>query len=70
MSAESDVHDLGATSVPYFSSDLADTASVTETDDPGDTGKSAAAESALLNTEEVETLDLGATGSTVERCYH
>jgi len=65
-SAESDVHDLGATSVPYFSSDpsgLADTASVTETDDPGDTGKSAA-ESALLHTEEVETLDLGATGGT------
>ena len=39
---ESDVHDLGATSAPYFSSDpsgLADTASVTKKDDPGDTGK-------------------------------
>ena len=37
----SDVHDLGATSAPYFSSDpsgLADTTSVTETDDTGDTG--------------------------------
>jgi len=66
-SAESDVHDLGATSVPYFLSDpsgLPDTAGVTETDDPGDTGKSAAAESALLNAEEVETVDLGATGGT------
>jgi len=68
-SVESDVHDLGATSVPYFSSDpsgLADTAGVTKTDDPGDTGKSAAAESVLLNAEEVETvdLDLGATGGT------
>jgi len=52
----SDVHDLGATSAPYILSGPADTASVTETDNTGDTGESAAAESALLHTEETKLL--------------
>jgi len=62
----SDVHDLRATSTPYISSDLADAVSITETDNTGEVGTTAAAESALLHTEETETLDLGTTGGTVD----
>jgi len=65
--ADPDVHDLGASSAPYISSGLADAVGITETDTTGytgDTGATAAAETALLHTKESETLDLAATGDT------
>jgi len=64
--ADSDVLDLGASSAPYIPSGLADAAGVTETDATGDTGATAAADTALLHTEDrrVRNYRLEATGDT------
>ena len=63
----SDVPHLETLSAPYISSGLADAAGVTETDATGELivpGASAAIDTALLHTEELEIIDLAATGST------